>query len=139
MEELWELRTLIQEHDYNGALALVDELEEMAKSDIIDKISSYAVILLLHLIKQIVEQRTTKSWDVSLTNSALKIQSLNRRRKSKGTYLNEEELTEALEEAYAQAVNRASVEALGSKLSAAEIKDLAPKDLVLAITLEKLD
>ncbi len=38
----------------------------MSKEDKIHKIRSYAIILLIHLIKQEAEQRTTRSWDCSI-------------------------------------------------------------------------
>ena len=98
MEELWELKKLILNRDYNGALALIEELEEMSKKDIINNIRSYAVILLLHIIKQAVENRTTRSWD-DIKYSRLEIQALNRRKKSKGNYL-DEELEELLQDAF---------------------------------------
>ena len=34
----------------------------MAKDDKIDRMASYIQVLLVHLLKQAVEQRTTKSW-----------------------------------------------------------------------------
>ena len=57
MEELWELRKNIEEQRYPEALLLIGELEEMSKDDKLNKIYSYAVILLLHLIKQKAEHR----------------------------------------------------------------------------------
>jgi len=68
MEELLTLKELLLKGDIPGSLALVEELEEMSKKEIIKTIRSYAVILLLHLIKQQVEQRTTRSWEVSIRN-----------------------------------------------------------------------
>lgn len=138
MEELLELKNAILNRDYDEALAFVDELAEMSKKDIINNIRNYAVILLLHLIKQIVEERSTKSWDASIAVSVLEINALNRRRKSKGTYLDAEELKEALESAYTQAVIKASVEALEGRLSAEQIEDIAPLESVVAIALNKL-
>lgn len=70
----------------------MQELEEMSKSDKLNKIFSYGIILLLHLIKQIAEDRTTKSWETSIFNSVKQIQRINKRHKAKGTYLTEEEL-----------------------------------------------
>src|ERR687885_86295 len=64
MEELLTLKELLLKGDIPGSLALVEELEEMSKKEIIKTIRSYAVILLLHLIKQQAEQRTTRSWEV---------------------------------------------------------------------------
>ena len=38
MEELWELRRYLEASDVAGALALLDEMEAMAKDDKIDRI-----------------------------------------------------------------------------------------------------
>lgn len=52
MEELLELKTLLLKGDVKGSLAIVEELQEMSKKDIINNIRSFAVIILLHLINQ---------------------------------------------------------------------------------------
>ena len=62
MDELLELRTHIEQGRYAEALTLIGEMEEMSRDDKINKIESFLHILLLHLIKQAVEQRTTRSW-----------------------------------------------------------------------------
>ncbi len=113
MEELLELRGYIQQERYLEALNLVEEMEEMSREDKISKIRSFAKILLLHLIKQIAENRTTRSWDISIRNAVREINYVNRRRKSKGTYLNEEGLQDVLNEAYPIALDKASLEAFG--------------------------
>jgi len=113
MEELLELRRYIEQERYLEALNLVEEMEEMSREDKISKIRSFAKILLLHLIKQAAENRTTRSWDISIRNAVREINYVNRRRKSKGTYLNEEGLQDALNEAYPIALDRASLEAFG--------------------------
>ncbi|MFP4101605.1 DUF29 family protein [Coleofasciculus sp.] len=110
MEELLELKSLLLKGDTKGALAIVEELEEMSRDDKINNISSYGVILLLHLIKQQAENRTTRSWDVSIRNSVRQIQTKNKRRKAGGYYLTPEELRLALEEAYPTAIDQASLE-----------------------------
>jgi len=69
VEELFELKRLLINGDTQSAIAIVEELEEMGKKGIIKIIRSYAIILLIHLIKQQVENRTTHSWDVSTRNS----------------------------------------------------------------------
>lgn len=66
MEEILTLKSLILKGDMEGALTIVEELEEMSCDDKINAIESYAVILLLHLVKQQAEKRTTRSWDVSM-------------------------------------------------------------------------
>ena len=110
MEELATLRKYIEEHDYNKALEIVGELEEMSKEDKLNKIYSYCVILLIHLIKQEVEKRTTRSWDVSIRNSIREINRTNRRRKSGGTYADNAELLDIINEAMPSAIDRASLE-----------------------------
>lgn len=82
MEELLTLKDLLVKGDVQGALLIVEELEEMSRNDIIKTIRSYAVILLLHLIKQQTENRTACSWEVSIRNSVREIQRENKRRKA---------------------------------------------------------
>ena len=111
MEELLIIRQYIQEQRYDEALKLVDELEEMSKEDKLNKIYSYAVILLLHLIKQAAEDRSTRSWDFSIYNSTKQIKLTNKRRKSGRYYANEDELEEILNDAFDTAIKRAALEA----------------------------
>jgi hypothetical protein len=100
MEELITLRKYIEEKDYLKALDLVGELEEMSKEDKLNKIYSYAVILLVHLIKQQAEKRSTRSWNVSINNSVREIKRTNQMRKSGGCYASQEELIETIDEAF---------------------------------------
>ncbi len=110
MEEILALKELLQKGDIQGSLAIVEELEEMSKQDIIDTIRSYAVVLLLHLVKQQAENRTTRYWEVSIRNAVREIQRKNKRRQAGGYYLTREELWETLEEAYLNAIDEASLE-----------------------------
>lgn len=121
MEEILELKQLLIKGDLTGSLAIVEELEEMGRKDIIKTIRSYGVILLLHLIKQQAENRTTRSWDVSIRNAILEIQEENQRPKSAGFYLTDEELLEILEKAYRQAINKACLEVEEGRY---EVRDL---------------
>ena len=131
MEELLELKKRLLKGDLQGSLVIVEELEEMSKNDIINNIISYAVVLLLHLIKQQVESRTTRSWEVSIRNSVLKIQGLNKRRKAGGVYLPPEELRLALEEAYPQAINEASLEVEEGRYDSTELEQLVNREEIL--------
>lgn len=131
MEELLTLKDLLLKGDISGALAVVEELEEMSRDDIINNIRSYGVILLLHLIKQQTENRTTRSWDVSIRNSVLEIQQLNKRRKARGFYLPPEELANALEEAYPQAINRASLEVEKGRYDPGELEQMVAREEIL--------
>jgi Domain of unknown function DUF29 len=111
MEELLELKELLHQGKVAEALIIVEELEEMSKTDKLNKIFSYAIILLLHLIKKTAEKLTTKSWETSIFNSVKQIQRSNQRRKAKGTYLTEEELLETIDDAYESALREAAIEA----------------------------
>jgi len=131
MEELFTLKALLLKGDVQGALVIVEELEEMSRDDKINAISSYAVILLLHLIKQQVENRTTRSWQVSIRNSILEIQKKNKRRRAGGVYLQPEELRLALEEAYPAALNKASLEVEEGRYDPEELEQMVDREDIL--------
>ncbi len=123
MEELLELRACLEQRRYDDALAIVDELEEMSKDDKINKIDSFAVILLLHLIKQAVEQRTTRSWDNSIRHAVRQIAKTNKRRKAGGTYLTADEVRQTLADAFQPALEYAAMEAFEGRYEADELAD----------------
>ena len=131
MEEILELKELLLKGDIKGSLTLIDELEEMGRKAILKTIRSYAVILLLHLIKQQAENRTTRSWDVSIRNSVREIQRENKRRKAGGYYLNQEELLETLEEAYLNAIDQASLEVEEGRYEAQELEEIVNREKLL--------
>jgi len=131
MEELFELKRLLINGDTQSAIAIVEELEEMGKKGIIKIIRSYAIILLIHLIKQQVENRTTRSWDVSIRNSVREIQRENKRRKAGGYYLTRDELIETLEEAYLNAIDQASLEVEEGRYEPEELTQKVNKENIL--------
>jgi len=131
MEELFELKILLINGDTQSAIAIVEELEEMGKKGIIKIIRSYAIILLIHLIKQQVENRTTRSWDVSIRNSVREIQRENKRRKAGGYYLTRDELIETLEEAYLNAIDQASLEVEEGRYEPEELTQKVNKENIL--------
>jgi Zn-finger nucleic acid-binding protein len=131
MEELLELRRYIEQQRYTEALDLIAEMEEMSREDKINKIYSFAEILLLHLIKQEAEKRTTRSWDLTIRNAVRQIGRVNKRRKSGGVYLDGTELRDIIADAYQPALERAALETfegryddqeLGRKVDRAAIK-----------------
>jgi len=140
MEELLTLKDLLLKGDIQGALVLVEELEEMSRDDKINTIRSYAVILLLHLIKQQAENRTTRSWELSIRNAVRGIQTKNKRRKAGGFYLNSEELRLAIEEAYSEAIDRASMEVEEGRYETSELEQRVNQEVVInrAMTLISL-
>lgn len=131
MEELLTLKDLLVKGDVQGALIIVEELTEMSRNDIIKTIRSYAVILLLHLIKQQAENRTTRSWEVSIRNSVREIQRENKRRKAGGYYLTPEELLETLAEAYLNAIDEASLEVEEGRYESEELEKLVNQEEII--------
>ena len=138
MEELLELRRYIEAGDVAAALALLDEMDEMSRDDKLQKIASYMRVLLVHMIKQAVEHRTTKSWEVSIRHALRQIAGVNTRRKAGGWYLNEAELRALLEEAYTSALDWASLEAHEGIYSAPELAAMHERSQVLAEAFEKI-
>lgn len=137
MEELLSLKDLLVKGDVQGALIIVEELTEMSRNDIIKTIRCYAVILLLHLIKQQAENRTTRSWEVSIRNSVREIQRENKRRKAGGYYLTPEELLETLTEAYLNAIDQATLEVEEGRYEVEELEKLVNQKEIInrALTL----
>ena len=138
MEELMELRSLVQQGDLQSALTLIDELEEMSKDDKINKIYSYAIILLVHLIKQAAEKRSTSSWEVSIRNSLISIQRTNKRRKAGGNYLSDREISEILVDAYDRALDNARLEAFGCAYDAIAIGKMVNQTEILELAMQLL-
>ena len=140
MEELLTLKEFLVCGDIPGAMILVEEMTEMSKDDKINKIFSYGIILLLHLIKQSAEKRSTKSWEISIANSVKQVQRSNKRRKASGNYLTQLELKETLEDAYESALNQASLEAFEGRYESTAIDTMIDRakviDQAIALILE---
>jgi hypothetical protein len=121
MEELLELRTCLEQHRYDDALIIVNELEEMSRDDKINKIGSFIKVLLIYLIKRHAEQRTTRSWDNSIKNALYEIQRTNRRRKAGGFYVTCDDMQELIYETYPYALSYAALEAFEGRYDANEL------------------
>ncbi|MGL4882229.1 MAG: DUF29 family protein [Waterburya sp.] len=124
MEELIELRKSIENQNYTKALQIIDELEEMSVEDKLNKIYSYMVVLLLHLIKQSAEKKLTRSWDLSIANSVKQINRTNKRRKAGGYYAKQQDLEEIIDDAFEIALKGAAIEAFGGDYSQEELLKL---------------
>lgn len=136
MEELMTLKELLYQGKIPEALELVEELEEMSKSDKLNKIFSYGIILLLHLIKKSAENRTTKFWEASIRNAVKQIQRTNKRHKAQGNYLTEAELLETLEDAYESALDRASLEAFEGIYEAEQLGDMVEREDIISMAMD---
>ncbi len=131
MEELLELKGFLLSGNIADALLLVEEMTEMSKDDKLNKIFSFSIILLLHLIKQKAEKRSTRSWEISIFNSVKQIQRTNKRRKAKGTYLTLEELRETLEDAYESGLRQAALEAFEGRYEANELAAMVDQNEII--------
>jgi hypothetical protein len=138
MEELDQLRKYLESGQYDAALLLLDEMEEMSRDDKITRIASVMEILLLHLIKQAVEQRTTPSWERSIHNALRSMVRINKRRKAGGYYITDAEIQATLEETFDDALYNASFEARGGQHTAAELGNMIDRRAVLQHAFELL-
>ncbi|MBD2568975.1 DUF29 family protein [Anabaena lutea FACHB-196] len=78
------------------------------------------------MVKQKSENRTTRSWEVSIRNSIREIQ-----RENKRYYLTREKLEEVLEEAYLNAIDEASLEVEEGRYESEELEKLVNKEEII--------
>lgn len=124
MDELPELRQYIEAERYDDALLLISEMEEMAEEDKLNKIGSFIVIPLIHLIKQAAEKHTTRSWGTSVRSSLYEIGKTNRRKKSGGYYADPDEFRNTIDQSYPIALRRASDESFEGSFSEDELETM---------------
>jgi hypothetical protein len=138
-QELLDLRLSLLEGRYEDALELVDELEEMSKQAILRNIESFLIRLIVHLIKNQVEQRLTNSWVASISDSVLRIQKLNLKANKTSHYVNIDEWSPLLEEAIEAAIAPASVEVFGGQLNAIHLSKQVERNSVIAVAQSLLE
>jgi hypothetical protein len=139
MEELIQLRESIKKHDLVTALQIVDELEEMSVEDKLNKIFSYMVVLLLHLIKEDAEKRLTKSWKLSINNSVKQINRTNKRRKSGGYYAQKSDLMVIVNDAFDLVLEGAAIDAFGGAYDEQELLNLIDEAQITDKAISLLD
>ena len=132
-QELINLRKSIVEGRYADALAIVDELEGMSKQAILRNIQAYLKILLIHVIKNQVEQRLTNSWAASIRNSTVEIKKLNLKENKTSYYINSDEWDTLLEEEIEAAIRDASLEALNGRYNEFQFTEMVDKNQVIEI------
>ncbi|MEH2141543.1 DUF29 family protein [Nostoc sp.] len=138
IQELIDLRTCIQEGRYADALIIVDELEGMSKQAILRNIEAYLRILLIHLIKNQVEQRLTNSWVASIRNSLIEIKKLNLKDNKKSYYINLNEWDTYIEDEIEVAVPDASVEVLNGIYNEFQLTEMVDKNQIIQTALKFL-
>ena len=130
-QELIDLRASILEGRYEDALAIVDELEGMSKQAITSNIQSFLDRMLMHLIKNQVEQRLTNSWAASIADSVIRIKRLNLKENKTSYYIKQDEWDEMLEESLKAAIISASVEVMNGQLSPSQLLELFEPNQVI--------
>ncbi len=104
-QELMELRRSILERRYDDALEILDDLEEISKQGTWRKIEAFLVKLVIHLIKNQIEQRLTNSWIASISDSVIQIAKLNSKDHQKSYYIKSDQWGEYLAEAVEIAIS----------------------------------
>jgi Domain of unknown function DUF29 len=130
-QELMDLKTSILEGRYGDALFIVDELEGMSKQAILRNIKAFLKILLIHLIKNQVEQRLTGSWACSIRNAVLEIQELNLKGNKTSYYINNDEWEGFIESVLMAAIADASEEVLNGKLNRVQLATRMEKSQII--------
>ena len=131
-QELTDLRNSILQGNYADALAIVDELEGMSKKAILRQIKTFLKILLIHLIKNQVEQRLTNSWVASIRNAILEIQDVNLKENKKSYYVNQDEWEDFINDFVIESsIADASLEVMNGKYTRAELSAKLDKTQLL--------
>ncbi|MEA5617445.1 DUF29 family protein [Cronbergia sp. UHCC 0137] len=120
-QELIDLKQSILEGRYDDALEIIDDLEEMSKQGTLRKIECFLVRLIIHLIKNQLEQRLTNSWIASISDSVIQIAKLNVKDHQKSYYIKSDEWGEYLAEALEMAIRPASAEIFGGTLKPSQV------------------
>ncbi len=137
MEEILELKDCLLNHQYERAMNIVEELEQMGRQDKINNLESFLVILLIHLIKIQVEKRVTRSWRSSILNSLREIQKRNKLGK-KSQYIKSNQWMEYFEDVYPDAMFKAADETFGG-IEIKKLKSLVDLSKLQNTTLELLE
>jgi len=132
-QELSDLKNCLREGRYDDALVIVDELEGMSKQDILRKIESFLVRLLIHLIKNQLEQRLTNSWAASIRGSLVEIKRLNLKDNKTSFYINQDEWMTMLEDTIDLAISDASVEVFNGVYTPFQVYDMVDRSQTIAI------
>lgn len=134
-QELIDLRKSILEERYADALLIVDELEGMSKQAILRNIQSFLLRLVMHLIKNQVEQRLTKSWAASIRDSIRQIKKLNLQDNKTSYYVKQDEWESMLEDEFEAAIRDASLEVRDGVYSEEELVEMVDKEQLLKMAI----
>jgi len=138
-QELIDLRSNILQGNYAEALTIVDELEGMSKKSNFRQIKSFLKILLIHLIKNQIEQRLTNSWAASIRNSVREIQEINLKENKKSYYVNQDEWENLIEEEVIEdAIADASLEVMNGKYTRSQLGTILDRNQIITTAIRFL-
>lgn len=137
-QELLDLRLSILEGRYEDALVIVDELEGIGKQAILRNIQSFLTRLMVHLIKNQIEQRLTNSWAASISGSIVEIKRLNLQDNKTAYYVKSDEWQSMLEEALEAAIAPASLEVMDGRLRRSQLSMQLDKPRLISTATELL-
>jgi len=139
-QELIALRNSILEGRYTDALAIVDELDGMSKQAILRQIQSFLNVLLIHLIKNQVEQRLTGSWVNSIRNAIREIKKANIKDNKTSYYINCEEWDNLLEEEVIEdAIAEAAEEVLNGVYTQFQLAEMIDRNVIIQTAVRLLN
>ena len=130
-QELIDLRNSILEQRYADALGIVDELEGMGRQAILRNIQSFLVRLMIHLIKNQVEQRLTNSWTNSIRGSIREIKKINLQDNKNSYYVKIDEWELILEEEFEEAIRDASDGVMNGIHSPFTLAEMVDKEQII--------
>jgi hypothetical protein len=96
-------------------------------------------VLLIHLIKNQIEQRLTNSWAASIENAILEIKKLNMKENKKSYYINNDEWSEILTDALESAIRPATLEVMNGKFNRKQLSQLLNKEQLILTATELLE
>jgi hypothetical protein len=129
-QELIDLRASILEGRYADALAIVDELEGMSKQAVLRNIESFLARMLIHLIKNQVEQRLTNYWAASIRDSVREIYKLNLKENKTSYYINPDEWEQVIDDEIEAAIRTASVEVSNGVYTPSQLSELVDRNQI---------
>jgi hypothetical protein len=138
-QELIDLRASILEGRYEDALAIVDELDWMSKKATLLAIESFLLRMLIHLIKNQLEQRLTNSWAASIRGSIVEIKKRNLQDNKTSYYVKQDEWETMLEDILEQAVRDASVEVFNGAYNSFQLSEMVQRNEIILIAKSLLD
>lgn len=131
IQELVDLKAFIVAGRYEDALEIADNLGEMGKQGILRNIALFLRRLMIHLMKNQIEERLTNGWVASISDSILEIQGLNRKGNQKSYYINADEWEPYLKIATERSIRPASAEIFNGELKPQQIVQIINKETLM--------